>query len=118
MKRVFLALVLIFSATSGFADYYETRHASCNHAEMRAALDRATADKRAVITVVKCDNTPRMAARPIVSQPVVYDDCGMSRVVNREYFVRETVQTYRPVINYVPADRYDVIRPVCNDFGC
>ena len=46
--------------------------------------------------------------------------CGepYARVVNREYFVRETVQTYKPVIHYVPADTYTTMRavetPKCN----
>ena len=47
--------------------------------------------------------------------------CGKpyERVVNREYFVRETVQTYKPVIYYEPAGTYTTMRaveeaPKCN----
>jgi len=47
------------------------------------------------------------------------DKCGKKvcgkpyeRIVNREYFVRETVQTYKPVIYYEPAGTYTTMRAV------
>ena len=46
--------------------------------------------------------------------------CGkpFERVVKREYLVRETVQTYKPVIYYEPAGTYTTMRavekPKCN----
>ncbi len=49
--------------------------------------------------------------------------CGepFERIVNREYFVRETVQQYRPVVSYVPAGSYTTVRavatPKCNKCG-
>lgn len=49
--------------------------------------------------------------------------CGepFERVVNREYFVRETVQQYKPVVSYVPAGSYTTVRavatPKCNKCG-
>ena len=49
--------------------------------------------------------------------------CGepFERVTNREYFVRETVQQYRPVVSYVPAGSYTTVRavetPKCNKCG-
>lgn len=49
--------------------------------------------------------------------------CGepFERVVNREYFVRETVQQYKPVVHYVPAGSYTTMRavetPKCNKCG-
>lgn len=49
--------------------------------------------------------------------------CGepFTRVVNREYFVRETVQQYKPVVHYVPAGTYTTVReleaPKCNKCG-
>ena len=48
--------------------------------------------------------------------------CGTpyERVVNRQYFVRETVQTYKPVIYYEPAGTYTTMRAVekpCNKCG-
>lgn len=49
--------------------------------------------------------------------------CGepFEKVVNREYFVRETVQQYRPVVSYVPAGSYTTVRavatPKCNKCG-
>lgn len=49
--------------------------------------------------------------------------CGTpyEAVVNREYFVRETVQQYKPVVHYVPAGTYTTMRavegPKCNTCG-
>lgn len=49
--------------------------------------------------------------------------CGTpyEAVVNREYFVRETVQQYKPVVSYVPAGTYTTTRavsaPKCNKCG-
>ena len=49
--------------------------------------------------------------------------CGQpyEAVVNREFFVRETVQQYRPVIHYEPAGTYTTMRavptPKCNKCG-
>jgi len=49
--------------------------------------------------------------------------CGTpyEAVVNREYFVRETVQQYKPVIHYEPAGTYTTMRavetPKCNKCG-
>ena len=49
--------------------------------------------------------------------------CGTpyEQVVNREYFVRETVQKYKPVVVYVPSDTYTTMRavetPKCNKCG-
>ena len=110
---------LVAIAGNANADYYETRNANCDMSAMRAALDRATADGRAVITVVRCDDA---AARPVPrvrrAPRVVSSDCGFNRVINREYFVRETVQSYRPVMTYVPYETYTRVRPVCDEFGC
>lgn len=70
----------------------------------------------------------RTAVRPI-AKPAPVAPCGKctkcankvcgtpyEKVVNREYFVRETVQTYRPVIHYEPAGTYTTMRAVekCN----
>ena len=49
--------------------------------------------------------------------------CGepFERIVNREYFVRETVQQYKPVVSYVPAGSYTTTRavsaPKCSTCG-
>jgi len=110
---------------------------NCDEAEMRAALDRATRENRAVITIVECDNgvvrtttqaaqsQPRPQPRPSVSVSVNAPcsncgciDCGtQEEVVKREYFVRETVQQYRPVVQYVPAGTYTRVKPTCTQ-GC
>ena len=40
--------------------------------------------------------------------------CGtpFEKVVNRDYFVRETIQVYQPVVTYVPAETYTTMRAV------
>ena len=97
---------------------------------MRAALDRAVAEHGSVVTIVECEDSEEEtttttsqtytqtwdevyeAPRPCESQLR-----PMSAVVNREYFVRETVQQYRPVVRYVPSGTYVRVRPVCNHCG-
>ena len=115
MKKIFaLSVIGIMAVATANADYYETYTSNCDMNAMRAELNRAVADKRAVITKITCENT--------IAKPVVVDDspCGepYEEVVNREYFVRETVQQYRPVVHYEPAGTYTTTRAVCGDFGC
>ena len=125
MKK-FVLLSLVASLVSGVAVavvYRESIH-TCDESEMRAALDRATSKNRAVITIVECDNgiirvseKPTMPVLPAVQKPC---GCGCDKheeVVKREYFVRVTVQQYRPVVRYVPSGTYVRVRPVCNHCG-
>ena len=114
-----IATLFSFSAS---ADVYRESLNTCDEHEMRAALDRATQNKRAVITIVECDNG--VVRTTTKNQPVLksYEPscCGCEEkqeVVKREYFVRETVQTYKPVVKYVPAGTYTRVKPVCNH-GC
>lgn len=126
MKKLFLlSLVASMFSTVAMADVYRESVNDCDEAEMRAALDRATADNRAVITIVECDNgvvrTSTKAAVP-VKKRVRANTCDLGcgerqEVVKREYFVRETVQTYKPVVTYVPSGTYTRVKPAC-DFGC
>ena len=133
MKK-FVLLSLLAATFSGVAvaDVYRESIDDCDPAEMRAALDRATRNNRAVITVVECDNgivrtTVKSAVQPIYQPTVVEsakcDNCGCidcaprEEVVNREYFVRETVQQYKPVVKYVPSGTYTRVRPTCKQ-GC
>ena len=109
-------------STVASADVYRETINTCDEYEMRAALDRATAEHRAVITIVECDNgIVRTIKKPAYNvKPVKTCGCGCTekqQVVKREYFVRETVQTYKPVVTYVPAETYTRVKPVC-DFGC
>lgn len=123
-KLVLLSLFAAVCANVAVADVYRESVNTCDEHEMRAALDRATLDKRAVITIVECDNgVVRTVSKPEpkLVKPVV-DTCGCGcgekqEVVKREYFVRETVQTYKPVVKYVPAGTYTRIKPACNH-GC
>lgn len=127
MKKFVLLLVAALFSNFAVADVYVENVNDCDEMEMRAALDRATREHRAVITIVECDNgivrtikktpdVPRPAVKPVVNQCV---SCGepMEQVVNREYFVRETVQQYKPVVQYVPAGTYTRVKPACNS-GC
>ena len=119
-------------STVAVADMYRESIDTCDEAEMRAALDRATRDNRAVITIVECDNgvvrtvsqpQPQVQAQVQVSVKPACDTCGcidcgtQEEVVRREYFVRETVQQYRPVVQYVPAGTYTRVKPTCTH-GC
>lgn len=123
MKKIFAVSVMALLATAAAnADYYETYTSNCDMNAMRAELNRAVAENRAVITKITCENTvvePVVVAEPA---PVIVDDapCGepFERVVNREYFVRETVQQYKPVVHYEPAGTYTTVRAVCEKPGC
>lgn len=77
---------------------------------------------------VRTERVARPIAKPAHKAPCgkcnkcATKTCGTpyERVVNREYFVRETVQTYKPVIHYEPAGTYTTMRaieqtPKCNE---
>lgn len=127
-KFVLFSLVASLFSTVAIADMYRETVNNCDEAEMRAALDRATRDNRAVITIVECENgvvrttTQPQPARRAVARPAC-DTCGcidcgtQEEVVKREYFVRETVQQYKPVVQYVPAGTYTRVKPTCTS-GC
>ena len=112
--------------------YYETRTSNCDRAHMQQALDDATAARRAIITVVRCDQTrpapratvdydvaPRAAVDFVPAPAPMYvapcHTCGdiVERVVDRRYYVEETIQQYRPVTHYVPAGEIIHRRPAC-----
>lgn len=133
MKKIFLVSVIsVFCAGVALASdmlpaggYYETESADCDMNAMRAELDRATAARRAVITVVRC--APRAAALDAVwdasygAEYEVFDDgctdctAPIERVIDRRVYVEETVQQYRPVLHYVPAGTYSRTRQICNE---
>lgn len=128
MKKFVLLSLFAVSATmissAVMADVYRESVNDCDMGEMRAALDRATRDNRAVITIVECDNgVVRTTVKSRIAEEPKCDNCGCidcgvrEAVVNREYFVRETVQQYKPVVQYVPAGTYTRVRPTCKQ-GC
>ena len=127
-KFMLLSLVASLFSTVAMADMYRETVNSCDEGEMRAALDRATRANRTVITIVECDNgIVRTTTQPRPRQVAVKQDygCGCAtcgcptqeEVVKREYFVRETVQQYKPVVQYVPAGTYTRVKPTCTT-GC
>ena len=131
-KFVLFSLIASLFSTVAVADMYRESVNNCDEAEMRAALDRATRDNRAVITIVECDNgvvRTTTQPRPVPAQPApimarpACPTCGcmncdtQEEVVKREYFVRETVQQYKPVVQYVPAGTYTRVKPTCTQ-GC
>lgn len=130
-KFVLFSLIASLFSTVAIADMYRESIDTCDEAEMRAALDRATRDNRAVITIVECDNgivrtttQPQPQPRKVEAKAEV-NTCGCAtcgcgtqeEVVKREYFVRETVQQYKPVVQYVPAGTYTRVKPTCSH-GC
>ena len=121
-KFVLLSLFAALISNVAMADAYKTTVSNCDDAEMRAALDRAAAESRAVITIVECEDgdTVKTATQTRTqtwenSYADSCDTCGccnppMEAVVKRDYFVRETVQQYRPVVKYVPSGTYTRVR--------
>ena len=125
MKKIFaLSILGILATVSANAEYVELHTNNCDVNSMRAELNRAVAGHHAVITKITCEDTiaePVIISEPVVATPVVDGgSCGESyeEVVNREYFVRETVQQYKPVVHYEPAGTYTTMRSVCGDTGC
>ena len=127
-KFVILAFLAAIFTNVSLADVYRETIDTCDAAEMRAALDRATHDNRAVITVVECDGgivrtsvqsdfQPKVVAEPRCDNCGCVDCAPREEVVKREYFVRETVQQYKPVVKYVPAGTYTRVKPACK-YGC
>lgn len=124
MKKMFLVSVFaVFASLSAFAsDYYKETVYNCDESAMRAALDRATYENRSVITVIECENgvvKTKTQPKPKCNSCNVCNTCGAPKeeVVKREYFVRETVQQYKPVVTYVPSGTYTRVKPTCNH-GC
>lgn len=123
-KFVLVSLVAALMSNYAVADMYIEKVNDCDEVEMRAALDRASADKKAVITIVECDNGVVRTVQkglPAVRAKTNHSDCRYAQpkqqVVKREYFVRETVQTYKPVVTYVPDGTYTRVKPAC-EFNC
>lgn len=121
MKKIFaLSIVGIMASVAANAEYIELHTSNCDLNSMRAELNRAVADHRAVITKIVCD-MPVVTEEPMNSEFMADEEsCGepFERIVNREYFVRETVQQYKPVVHYEPAGTYTTTRAVCGDMGC
>lgn len=129
MKK-FVLLVAILISNVALADGFVTTVDSCDSAQMRAALDRATVENRAIITVVECEDNNSVETTTQTQTETwnnnyvyvpAYDTCGycnepIESVVRRDYFVRETVQQYRPVVRYVPSGAYTRVRRVRNTY--
>jgi len=125
MKKIaIMSLVAALFTGVANADVYRETVDTCDEAEMTSALNRASAKNRAVITIVECDNgIVRTTEKPIVrpAKPTCASACcgcdKKEEVVKREYFVRETVQQYEPVVQYVPTKTYTRVKPTCKH-GC
>ena len=115
MKKILASSIVgIMAIAAANAEVVELRTENCDTAAMRAELNRAVARHHAVITKIVCEK-PIVVAEPVKAEP-----CGepYARVVNREYFVRETVQKYEPVVRYEPDATYTTIRAVCDGTTC
>ena len=74
MKKLIFALVAM-ATVPATADYYRTRTNNCDPVAMRATLERAAREHRAVITEVNCEYTrvePVMVAQPAPVYAPVY----------------------------------------------
>ncbi len=66
-KSIILSVVLALCAGVAHADYYKVRTNNCDPVAMRATLERAAREHRAVITEVNCEavrNEPVVVTRP------------------------------------------------------
>jgi len=126
-KFVLLSLFAALFSNVAIADAYKTTISNCDDESMRAALDRATTENRAVITVVECEDenvvkTATQTRTQTWDDSYAYDSCNTcgccnppkEEVVKRDYFVRETIQQYRPVVRYVPSGTYTRVRRARN----
>ena len=116
MKKIMaLSIVGIMTTVAVNAEVVELHTDNCDLQSMRAELNNAVARHHAVITKIVCEK-PIVVPEPVV----VKENCGepYASVVNREYFVRETVQKYEPVVRYEPDGSYTTIRAVCDGKAC
>ena len=126
-KNILSALFGMLFPVFVFADAYTVKVNNCDEESVRRALDKAASESRAIITVVECDeettNVVSKTNETVFYQPSVpyvantYDCAPKEEVVKREYFVRETVQQYKPVVVYVPSNTYTRVRKTCSN-GC
>ena len=111
-KFLALSVIGILASVSANAKVVELHTSNCDIDAMRAELNSAVASHHAVITKIVCDEP--------VPEPAPEATCGevYEEVVAREYFVRETVQMYRPVVHYIPGETYTTMRAVCDGVEC
>ena len=92
MKKIFaLAVLGIMAVAAANAEYVELYTDNCDIDSMRAELNRAVAAHHAVITKIVCESAVETPVEEVATDET---SCGepFEKVVNREYFVRETVQ--------------------------
>lgn len=124
MNKMLLSLFTLYCGSVYASGYYSVQTNNCNIDAMRVALDRATVDGRAVITSVQCDSgaTNSNIIKSDASQNF-YSDFDyiapeIELVTDRKYYVVETVQKYRPVVQYIPSGTYTQTSIVCDDSVC
>ncbi|MDR0726444.1 MAG: hypothetical protein LBF37_00090 [Rickettsiales bacterium] len=134
-KMTLFLLAAVLPASASFASdyigggYYQKTTSNCNKAAIYRELDVATAQGRAVTTVVKCTvdaqkpipAETREVRKARVAKPACGAECGTAfeKVIDREYYVRETREVYQPVVAYVSAGTYTTTKKVCeSDFDC
>lgn len=120
-KLLFSFMAIMMSYPVFASGYYTVQTNNCNIDAMRTALDRATIDGRAVITSVQCDsgatnsNIIKSDAAQDFYSDFNYIAPEIEIVTDREYYVVETVQKYRPVVQYVPSGTYTQTRRIVCD---
>lgn len=128
MKKItILPIFAMLACVPAMADmhYYAETANNCNERDMMRQLDSATLRGRAVTTEIRCNaqaapvqRVNYRAASVAVANPVCNSAAPVARVVGREYFVRETVAVYKPVVKYVQVGSYTNTRPVCKGNIC
>ena len=110
MKKIILFSCLFgLILSSANATYYSTTTNNCNDAAMRARMDSAVAQYRAVITEVSCNYTVPEITHVITPAPVV-----VKKPIIHHYVVKP-----RPVIvEYVPVTVVSVEEDVCSCMTC
>ena len=110
MKKIILFSCLFgLILSSANATYYSTTTNNCNDAAMRAHMDSAVAQHRAVITEVSCNYTVPEITHVITPAPFV-----VKKPIIHHYVVKP-----RPVIvEYVPITVVNVEQDVCTCDAC
>ncbi|MDR1338106.1 MAG: hypothetical protein LBJ73_03705 [Rickettsiales bacterium] len=120
MTLVLLAALLPSASVFAGGGYYQKSVDDCSKSSLYRELDGATIAARAVTTVIKCDRDVELKRpapkRSACKMRAVKPACGcgqaFEKVVDREYYVRETRAIYQPVVTYIPVGAYTTIRKI------
>jgi hypothetical protein len=136
MKKMtlFLLIALLPASAAVASDYigggeYEKTVDDCSKSTIYRELDDASRRGRAVTTIIRCrsqkpssvsvsiehcreSNAARCGQTCSQACGGTCGNQGFEKVVDRKYYVQETREVYRPVVNYVSAGTYTTTRRV------